>query len=106
MPSRISGFIARWRRSMLVCMLLACAGVYSLGLLPHDHAATLDDLNCPVCHAVSGLNTMSGDTAEPVLLPVNPLIGWLLLLPWVPITLARSDKLLRLRQSRGPPPAR
>ena len=105
MQSRIPGFGARWRKWVLRFALVSFVGLYSLGLLPHHHSAVPDDLNCPVCHAVSGLDKLTGDSGAPGIQLTLHVVLLLLLLPWVPSVLARSDKLLLLRQPRGPPSA-
>jgi len=96
-------FGSLWRKWVLRFALLSFVGLYSLGLLPHHHAAVADDLNCPVCHAVNSLTNLAGDSSPPGFQFTSFVLQLLLVLAWAPAVVARNDKLLLLKHPRAPP---
>jgi hypothetical protein len=94
-----------WRKWIISFALLSFVGLYSVGLLPHNHRAVLDKLNCPICHVVGGLAKLTAHSSPPGIQLVNHILPLLLVLPWVPAAVVRNDKFLFLKQSRAPPSA-
>jgi hypothetical protein len=103
MLGRLSGLDSPWRKWLLRFALVSFVGLYSLGLLPHHHSAAPDDLNCPVCHAVSGLTDLTGHFSPPGIQHIRHVLQLLLVLPWLIVAIACTDKFLLLKRSRAPP---
>jgi len=93
-----------WRRWILRITLLSFVGLYGLVLLPHHHPLNeVNDHDCVVCHAVSGLGQLTGNASPATPHHADYVLKVVLVLPWVPATIARSDRRLLLRHSRAPP---
>ncbi len=93
--------LCKW---LLRLALVSFVGLYSIGLLPHTHAAAApDDLNCPVCHVVSGLQNLTGNSSPPAFQLTHYVLQLLLVLPWLIVAIPRAGKALLLKQSRAPP---
>ena len=93
-----------WRRWFFRFALVSLIGLYSTGLLPHTHTAAVpDDLNCPVCHAVSGLQNLTGNSSPPAFQLTHYVLQLLLVLPWLIVVVPRTGKVFLLKQSRAPP---
>ena len=103
MRSRFPILGSPWRKWILSFALLSFVGLYSVGLLPHNHRAVLDKLNCPICHVVGGLAKLTAHSSPPGIQLVSHVLPLLLVLPRVPAAVARTDKFLFLKQSRAPP---
>ena len=92
-----------WRKWLLRLALMSFFGLYSVGLLPHDHHAAVDDANCPVCHVVSGLASLAASSGPADSGLANPFMQLLLVLPWVPAAIVVVSRSYSLRHSRAPP---
>ena len=93
-----------WCKWIFRLALISFLGLYSIGLLPHKHAAAIpDELNCPVCHAVNGLTKLSASTNSPGLVPAGYVLQLLLVLPWVALLLVRPKAFPSSKRARAPP---
>src|ERR1700733_14059341 len=104
MHSRFLSLGSVWCKWLFRLALISFVGLYSLGLLPHHADSTPDDLKCPICQAVAGLTNLTGHSSPPGLKLVSCVLQILLVLSWAVVTVARTDKVLLLKQSRAPPP--
>jgi len=95
---------AFWRKWILRVALLSFVGLYGLGLLPHHHPLeAVDDADCSVCHAVSGLASLAGDSGPADSGLASPFMQVLLVLSWVPAAFVVISRSYSLRLSRAPP---
>jgi hypothetical protein len=103
--SRTLGIVgSSWCKWIFRLALISFVGLYSIGLLPHKHAAAIpDELNCPVCHAVNGLTKLSASTNSPGLVLAGYVFQLLLVLPWVALLLVRSKEFPSSKRARAPP---
>jgi hypothetical protein len=92
-----------WRKWILRFVLLSFVGLYSVGLLPHEHANLQSDQDCPICHVVSTLSNLAAHSSPPGLQLTAHFLLLLLVLSWVPAVVARTDKHLFFKRSRAPP---
>ena len=93
-----------WCKWIFRLALISFVGLYSIGLLPHKHAAAIpDELNCPVCHAVNGLTKLSSSTNSPGLVLAGYAFQLLLVLPWVALLIVRSKEFPSSKRARAPP---
>src|SRR5436309_1963942 len=84
--------------------LVSFVGLYSIGLLPHQHASSIpDELNCPVCHAVNSLTQLAGHSHPPAFGPLAFVLQVLFVLAWPSLVLPRAAKFLSHRRARAPP---
>jgi hypothetical protein len=104
MQARFSSLRSPWCKWLFRLALLSFVGLYSIGLLPHKHAAPIpDELNCPVCHAVNGLTKLTGNSNPPSLEVTAFVLQVFLLLVWTPFVLPRASKILSHKRARAPP---
>ncbi len=104
MRARSSSLRSSWCKWLFRLALVSFVGLYSIGLLPHKHAASIpDELNCPVCHAVNGLTKLTGNSNPPGLEVTAFVLQVLLVLGWAPTVLPRAAKLLSHQRARAPP---
>ena len=91
--------LARWRAGLQLFALTCLVGLYSIEAT-HHHKTALDDLRCPVCHAV-GHSTLDVYTPD-----LTPAFGvTLLLFVLLPVAAAGAPRrVLYLKpQTRAPP---
>jgi hypothetical protein len=104
MRARSSLLRSSWCKWLFRLALVSFVGLYSIGLLPHKHAASIpDELNCPVCHAVNGLTKLTGNSNPPGLAVTAFVLLVLLVLAWAPMVLPRAAKILSHQRARAPP---
>jgi len=93
-----------WRRWILRITLLSFVGLYGLVLLPHHHPLNeVNDHDCVVCHAVSGLGQLTGNASPATPHLADYALKVVLVLPWAPASIVCTDRLLLLKHSRAPP---
>lgn len=104
MHARLLSLRSSWCRWLFRLALVSFVGLYSIGLLPHKHAASIpDELNCPVCHAVNGLTKLTGNSNPPSLeLPIF-FLQILLVLACASPVLPRTIKIHAHNRARAPP---
>jgi len=104
MPARFSSLRPSWCKWLFRLALVSFVGLYSIGLLPHKHAASIPDkLNCPVCHAVNGLTELTGNSNPPGLEITAFVLQVLLVLAWASMVFPRAAKILSHQRARAPP---
>jgi hypothetical protein len=104
MQSRFPTVGSAWCKWLFRLALVSFVGLYSIGLLPHKHAASIPgELNCPVCHAVNGLTDLTGNSNSASMGLAGFALQLLLVLIWVPMAFPRATKILTSQRARAPP---
>jgi hypothetical protein len=104
MHARFLSLRSSWCKWLFRLALVSFVGLYSIGLLPHKHAASIpDELNCPVCHAVNGLTKLTGNSHAPGLEVPAFCMQILLVLAWVSLVVPRAPKIRSHNRARAPP---
>jgi len=91
--------LSRWRAGLLLLALACTVALYSIEAT-HNHKTVLDDLRCPVCHAV-GHSAL--DVYTPDLTPAfNLTLLFFVILPLTAVGAPKTRLFLR-PQTRAPP---